>query len=262
MSLLGLTTHTNRPCNIDLSSPRAWYAAAAITVFVLTTQLNSLLKALGVTEMLEWRVVLSIRNALEVTICLAGVAPVGRALVFAFIAPFAEEVLFRGFMFRQLYRRARLGFWISALLPSALFAAAHLYQSRNLGEMVGILAVTGLGGIGFCWVFMRWQDNLWAVFGLHALMNLWWEVFAVDDTALGGWLANGARLLTIALAILLTIYKDKIWKPTAMEAKTSARRLVPSPACGGGLGRGRISPEGLESTADVVGCAPRSGTRP
>jgi uncharacterized protein len=251
---------------MNLSSPRAWYAAAAITVFVLTTQLNSLLKALGVTEMFEWPVVLSIRNALEVALCLAGiaivhrfglsrsvrelglVAPIGRALVFAFIAtlpmlvtfasttvnpkmtvlgvvvfcfvaPFAEEVLFRGFMFRQFYRRARLGFWISALLPSALFAAAHLYQSRNLGETVGILAVTGLGGIGFCWVFMKWQDNLWAVFGLHALMNLWWEVFAVDDSALGGWLANGARLLTIALAILLTIHKDKIWKPLPIEAE-------------------------------------------
>ena len=32
------------------------------------------------------------------------------------------------------------------------------------------------------------------MFGLHASMNLWWEVFAIDDTALGGWLANGARL--------------------------------------------------------------------
>lgn len=251
---------------MNLSSPRGWYAAAAITVFIVTTQLNGILKAVGLTQMLEWPIVLGIRNALEVTVCLIGVAivhrfgfsrsarelgmlaPVGRALVFAFIAtlpmlitfasttvnpkmtvlgalvfcfiaPFAEEVIFRGFMFRQLYRRARFGFWISALLPSALFAAAHLYQSQNLGEMVGILAVTGLGGIGFCWVFMKWQDNLWAVFGLHALMNLWWEVFAVDDTALGGWLANGARLLTIALAILLTIYKDKIWKPLPIEAE-------------------------------------------
>jgi hypothetical protein len=44
-------------------------------------------------------------------------------------------------------------------------------------------------------------------------MNLWWEVFAVDDTALGGWLANGARLLTIACAILLTIFKDRFWPP-------------------------------------------------
>lgn len=135
-----------------------------------------------------------------------------------FIAPFAEEVLYRAFVFRQLYRRARLGFWVSALLPSALFAVAHLYQSSNLMELLGIVAITGAGGIGFCWFFMKWRDNLWAVFGLHAMMNLWWEVFAVDDTALGGWLANGARLGTVAIAILLTIYKDKFWKPLPSEA--------------------------------------------
>ena len=78
-------------------------------------------------------------------------APIGRAAIFAFIAalpmliafalssrlnpnmsvltvgvgcflaPFAEEVLFRGYMFGQLYRRARWRFWLSALIPSALF---------------------------------------------------------------------------------------------------------------------------------------------
>lgn len=135
-----------------------------------------------------------------------------------FIAPFAEEVLYRAFLFRQLYRRARLGFWVSALMPSVMFAAAHLYQSDDLMELLGIVAITGTGGIGFCWFFMKWRDNLWAVFGLHAGMNLWWEVFAVDDTALGGRLANGARLATVVVAVLLTIYKDKIWKPLPSEA--------------------------------------------
>lgn len=142
-----------------------------------------------------------------------------------FLAPFAEEVLYRSFMFRQLYCRARLGFWLSALIPSVLFAAAHLYQSDDFWELVGITAITGLGSILSCWIFLRWQDNLWAIFGLHSLMNLWWEVFAVDDTALGGWLANVARLLTVALAIFLTIYKDRIWKPLPVEAENI---LVPN----------------------------------
>ena len=135
------------------------------------------------------------------------------------IAPFAEEVLFRGYMFRQLYRHARWGFWLAALVPSVLFALVHMYQAEGVGELVGILAVTGLGSLLGCWVFMRWQDNLWAVFALHSLMNLWWEVFAVDDTALGGWLANLARLVTVLMAIVLTIYKDRIWKPLAIEAQ-------------------------------------------
>ena len=136
-----------------------------------------------------------------------------------FLAPFAEEVLFRGYLFRQLYRRARLGFWASALIPSVLFALGHVYQSTEFWELVGILAITGLGSIVGCWIFSRWQDNLWAVCGLHSLMNLWWEVFAVDHTALGGWLANVARLLTIALAVVLTIYKHRIWKPLPIEGE-------------------------------------------
>ena len=133
--------------------------------------------------------------------------------VLCFAAPFAEEVVFRGYLFRQLYRRARLGFWLSALIPSVLFAAGHLYQSNDRMELVGIVAITGSGSLGFCWAFVRWQDNIWPVFALHSLMNLWWEVFAVDTTALGGWLANAARGATILLALLLTIYRDRIWKP-------------------------------------------------
>jgi len=132
------------------------------------------------------------------------------------LAPFAEEVLFRGYMFGQLYRRARWGFWLSALIPSVLFALAHAYQASGISELVGIFAVTGLGSILGCWLFMRWQYNLWVVFWLHCLMNLWWEVFGVADTALGGWIANGARLFTVVIAILLTVYKDRFWKPRAI----------------------------------------------
>jgi membrane protease YdiL (CAAX protease family) len=90
------------------------------------------------------------------------------------LAPFAEEVLFRGYLFGQLYRRARWGFWLSALIPSALFALGHAYQAGGPLELAGIFAVTGLGGLLGCWLFLRWQCNLWTVFGLHCLMNLWW----------------------------------------------------------------------------------------
>ena len=134
-----------------------------------------------------------------------------------FVAPFAEEVLFRGYVFGQLYRRARWGFWLSALIPSVLFAFGHAYQASGFWELVGIFAVTGLGSLLGCWIYMRWQFNLWTVFGLHCLMNLWWELFGVADTALGGWIANAARLMTIAVAILLTTYRDRFWKPLTSE---------------------------------------------
>jgi len=70
-----------------------------------------------------------------------------------FLAPFAEEVLFRGYMFGQLYRRARWGFWFSAIVPSALFALGHAYQSRDPLELLGIFAVTGIAGLFSCWLY-------------------------------------------------------------------------------------------------------------
>ena len=35
----------------------------------------------------------------------------------------------------------------------------------------------------------------------------------------GGWLANVARILTIVIALVLTIYKNRIWKPLPVEAE-------------------------------------------
>ena len=138
-------------------------------------------------------------------------------VAFTIVSPFAEEVVFRGYIFRQLYRRIDIGFWSAALIPSLLFGLGHLYQSKGMWDFIGITAITGLGSIFFCWTFMRWQDNLWVPFGLHFLMNFWWMVFAVDETALGGWLANSVRLLAVIIAIVLTVNKDKLWKPLPIE---------------------------------------------
>ena len=109
-------------------------------------------------------------------------------------------------------------------------------------ELGGVFAITSIGSVILCWFYKRWNYNLWIIVALHGAMNLWWEVSAVDDTALGGWLANGARLTTIVLAIILTIYKDRRWSPIpATSAVTfddqrhdfevrddSSVRLVPS----------------------------------
>ncbi|MDH3493847.1 MAG: CPBP family intramembrane metalloprotease [Acidobacteriota bacterium] len=141
---------------------------------------------------------------------------------FAIVSPFAEEVVFRGYIFRQLYRRAGLGFWVAALMPSLLFGLGHLYQARGFSELAGVLAITGLGSVFFCWIFSRWQDNLWVPFGLHFLMNFYWMVFAVDESAIGGWFANIVRLLTVAIAIGLTIKKDSIWARLPIEDRNVA----------------------------------------
>jgi len=194
---------------------RTWYAAIAMLVFVAIDHLNDLLHLFTLRRFMPWLLILALRNLLEVTMSVGGIAlahrngfknalrelgmsaPAGRGFLFAlivtapmliafafrfpinpkmtflsvavgcFIAPFAEEVIFRAYLFRQLYQRARMGFWLSALIPSLLFAAGHVYQSQDPLELAGILAITGVGSIIACWLFMRWQYNLWAVVGLH-----------------------------------------------------------------------------------------------
>ena len=186
-------------------------------------RLRGALAELGLHARFSRAAAFSFIAALPMLLVFALTSPINLKISFlsvgvgCFLAPFAEEVLFRGYMFGQLYRRARWGFWPSALIPSALFALGHAYQAGGALELAGIFAVTGLGGLLGCWLFVRWNGNLWIVFGLHCLMNLWWEVFGVAETALGGWIANGARFLTVVLAILLTVYKDRIWKPEAGE---------------------------------------------
>lgn len=136
----------------------------------------------------------------------------------AIISPFAEEVLYRGYLFRQLHRRAELGFVLAVIITAVFFGFGHYSDAMREGGVwnaLGVVAITGLGGAFFAWLFVRWQDNLWVPFCMHCLMNLWWELFAVDSTALGGWLANIVRLLTVILAIVLTLYRDRLWKMNA-----------------------------------------------
>jgi membrane protease YdiL (CAAX protease family) len=45
-----------------------------------------------------------------------------------------------------------------------------------------------VGGVLLGWLYQPSNYNLWVmIVALHGAMNLWWGVFAVDDTALGGW---------------------------------------------------------------------------
>src|SRR5579863_6473253 len=48
------------------------------------------------------------------------------------VGPFAEEILYRGFLFRQSRRWAGIPFWIAAVLSSLVFAYGHLYQGHTL----------------------------------------------------------------------------------------------------------------------------------
>jgi uncharacterized protein len=136
---------------------------------------------------------------------------IGIALIF----PFIEELFFRGFAFRQLCQRAKWGFWPAGLLTGFVFGLMHVPVRKliefDLGanELFTVL-LTGAGGVFFAWLFMKWQWNLWVPILLHAMMNAWWAIFATADGAVGGLHANICRGLTIAVAVLLTIYRDRV----------------------------------------------------
>ncbi len=77
------------------------------------------------------------------------------------LAPFVEEVLFRGFLFRAF--RRTFGFWIGAIGVSLLFAVAH--GQANVGVDVFVLSM-------FLCYLREKTDSLWPSIALHALKNL------------------------------------------------------------------------------------------
>lgn len=124
------------------------------------------------------------------------------------VSPVSEEVLFRGYLFRQLYARAGWPFWAALLINVVPFALGHLSQAERAGgellTVAGVFVITGAGAALFAWLLVRSGYNLWFVIGLHAVLNLYWYVFAVSNTAIGGWLSNLARLTTLAFGVWLS----------------------------------------------------------
>jgi membrane protease YdiL (CAAX protease family) len=120
------------------------------------------------------------------------------------LSPLVEEIEFRGFGVRQLQRGTGWPFWV-AVWPSALLSGlGHVEQGQSLKEMAGLFLLTGAGVVTFAWLVYRWQ-NLWVAAALHICMNLWWELFSVAQTAIGGWFPFALQNLTMLLAILVTL---------------------------------------------------------
>lgn len=145
------------------------------------------------------------------------------------LGPFAEEVLFRGFLFLAL-RRLGWRFWSAALLSAAMFGAAHvpnltaLIQNTALSAWYGVgldrlgpswasaiavTAQTGAGGLLFAWMCEQWRV-LWPGIGLHAAMNFWWVMVYGSEaiarpaaSAATPWAA--ASVVSFAVVVVLTL---------------------------------------------------------
>lgn len=78
------------------------------------------------------------------------------------MAPFVEEIVFRGFIFRSV--QARWGTLVGMLLSSFVFAGSHFYSINGTIHVF-------LYGLLFCWVYQR-TGKLAASMMVHAGSNL------------------------------------------------------------------------------------------
>lgn len=110
-------------------------------------------------------------------------------LTASLISGFAEELLFRGILFRYLERAA--GSWIALALTSALFGGAHLFNPN--ASWIAAAAIAIEAGILLGAVYMLTR-RLWAAIGLHAAWNFtqgWLYGLPVSGTGGGDGLVHG-----------------------------------------------------------------------
>lgn len=127
------------------------------------------------------------------------------------LAGFTEELVCRAFMFGLLFRYAKTGFFWAILLPALYFGSQHLYQGHDMVSSLFAFGVTFIGALYFSWMYSEWNFNLWVPIGLHIFMNLAWFIFTMEGTenAAGGLISNIARVISILLAVGLTIWYKK-----------------------------------------------------
>jgi len=88
---------------------------------------------------------------------------VGALVVAVVWVPLAEEVIFRGWLFKAL-QRTRPGLWLALPASTLIFALLHSFYSP------GGIAVIALLGAGLGW--LRWRhDQLWLCVAAHAAYN-------------------------------------------------------------------------------------------
>ena len=90
-------------------------------------------------------------------------ALIGYGVLLAFVAPLAEEVFFRGFVFGVL--REKIGVLWGALATGLVFGIVHVAGSPI--ETVGVLIILG---VLLCWLYVQ-TGSLLPCIALHAINN-------------------------------------------------------------------------------------------
>jgi CAAX protease family protein len=90
------------------------------------------------------------------------------------LAPIAEELFFRGMLFKSL--RARHGFWFAGPISAVCFGAAHFQGQWQNGLLLALVMV--FVGLGLAWLY-DWRKNIVANMAAHATFNVIGFIFIV-----------------------------------------------------------------------------------
>lgn len=119
------------------------------------------------------------------------------------IAPFVEELFFRGFFYRAL--RTRYPVVVAALVVGVVFGAIH-FDFEGADGLLILPPLAFLGAI-FCLVYEK-TKTLWATIGMHAFNNT--IAFAVATEDFDGWKVAvvAGPLMLVACAVLPRLLPD------------------------------------------------------
>ncbi len=122
----------------------------------------------------------------------------------------AEEVLYRGFLFRRL--RGGRSFWNAAFIAVIFFTVAHIPILINQGLLVGGMAVllAVVSSIPFSYLYEKGNNTVWAPAIVHAAIDTVIPILAagqMDEKATMAvtlWMAASMIIPYLAFALLIT----------------------------------------------------------
>lgn len=133
----------------------AWLPLVALSIGLSTIAVYALLAQwLGIEILVP-------DQGLEEIAALDGLAILPTFAIVGLLAPFAEEVFFRGFLLAALV--SVIGGLRGALVSSAIFSVAHL----NVSTLLPIFVM----GMLLAWLYLR-TGSIWPSFVAHAAQNL------------------------------------------------------------------------------------------
>ncbi|HRE12270.1 MAG TPA: type II CAAX endopeptidase family protein [Ignavibacteria bacterium] len=178
-----LTGDTVNPLNALLISVCVFIAAVIVEVVFFKSRFSELVKILGLGKPGSKALIASLVITLLLFLCYPLITlitgfnfNIPENWIWLAIGVFvlhgiAEEVLYRGFLFRRL--RESRSFWKAAWLAVIFFTVAHIPIIINQGLLVGGMAVllAVISSFPFSYLYEKGNNSIWAPAIVHAAID-------------------------------------------------------------------------------------------